>query len=163
MASATSIRPSGASTQFGMGTNEALAGIRIHTKLSTFLTWRRWLWSQRFEWGLFKRDTQLAIEASGENSTLFLLGTATNVRGFDNNYLGPIDEFSLEPLGGESLAFFSQDLTFDTGLFDLGLGLSAFVDGGWVWQSYKDFMSSDPVVTGGFGLVWNSPVGWMRI
>ncbi len=133
---------------------------RYTAKLSTFKSWGRLLWTQRFEWGKYEAPDASRPENLKE-SPFFLLGGSTNVRGFSRNFLGPLDVDSREPLGGEGLFFFSEEGVYDVGY--QGLGAALFVDGGWNWERFEDMFDRSLVTTGGLGLVWNSPVGYFRI
>ncbi len=144
-----------------LGSDDDFLGTRLNGKLTYFKAWGPVIWTQRVEAGYYVRteDSVRVFPDTDDISPLFFLGSANDVRGFDNHFLGPIEEGA--PVGGEALFFASQELSIDLGY--LGLGLSPFVDGGWVWAEREDFLNDDLAISGGLGLYWNSPVGYFRI
>ena len=157
--------------------DENLTGKRATTKLTTFLNFgpvmelsrerKHLLWQQRIEAGFYKTGTESRPE-SVEDSPFFLLGGATTVRGFSHNFVGPLeaitgaeDEIFILPKGGAALFFVSQELTYDTGFY--GLGITPFVDGGWVWGDHDEFLKTELAISGGLGLSVDTPFGYFRL
>jgi len=141
--------------------DEDFVGTRLNGRVTYFRSWGPLLWTQRLELGQYIRSAEdpNPFPDTADISPLFFLGTANDVRGFTENLLGPND--GQDPIGGEAMFFASQELSIDLGYF--GLGLSPFVDSGFVWEKRDDFFETDPVITGGIGLYWNSPIGYFRI
>jgi outer membrane protein assembly factor BamA len=115
-----------------------------------------------------RTGTDAAGQALGapEDSPLFLLGGPNTVRGFEQNFLGPFrilprEEVAIEPSGGEGLFSFSQEITYDTLLY--GMGITPFVDGGLVWGNYDQIFDNELVMSWGLGLSFDTPVGYFRI
>lgn len=143
-----------------LSTPDSFEGVRLTGKLNTFKAWGSLFWRQRFEAGILTaEDANELRPLQSVDSTLFVLGGPNSIRGFEANFVGPLAK--LEPLGGNAFSFFSQELTFETPYF--GMGLSPFVDGGWVWQDYHDWLSSKLVITGGLGLSFDTPAGYFRL
>ncbi|CAM2067020.1 BamA/TamA family outer membrane protein [Sulfidibacter corallicola] len=163
----------------GFGTDSAVAGTRLLGKMSLFRSWEKWQWTHRLEAGGVYQDTPSEARQEGNDEDLvFFLGGSTNLRGFNQNFAGPIfvrviggsttDPETGEPsppeygaAGGRSMFFMSEELTYHTNWY--WIELSSFVDTGWVWQDYQDFLRKDMVVTGGFGLGIDSPIGYFRL
>ena len=147
-----------------LGTNQILAGWRALGKFNTFYTFGRWRWWQRFEAGLYSRefDSNNVLDDEADNN-LFFLGGPKSIRGFGYQLTGPLRENtdgSLVAIGGQAMAIWTQELNFDLNLY--GLGLSPFVDGGWVWSNRDDFLKDGMVITGGLGLTLETPIGRFR-
>ena len=93
------------------------------------------------------------------------------MRGYNLNLVGPLsisenqsedgDPLSVRAAGGEALVFFSEELTYNTPYF--GLGVTPFVDGGWIWQDADQLLDTDVVISAGLGLSLDSPIGYFRI
>lgn len=148
-----------------LGTNDILSGWRLLTKFNNFYTWGRLRWWQRIEAGLYERElTTSSVLEDQADTNLFLLGGPKSIRGFKYQLVGPLDlgvENKLTPLGGQAMTIFTQELNYDLNF--LGMGLSPFVDGGWVWRNREDFLSDDLIITGGLGLTFQTPVGNIRV
>lgn len=151
-------------------TEEAFEGTRMLSKLSVYKTWGRFLWAQRFELGYYLRKiSDRSIQDDLDESQFFTLGGSSTVRGYDTYFLGPIevrnieegDGFEILARGGEGMAFFSQEISFDTKLYDIWI--TPFADGGWVWADRDDFLTSDPVISAGIGISIETPVGRFRV
>ncbi len=151
-----------------LGTLDEFEGLRLTGKLNAFKAWGSLFWRQRLEAGILTTDPSPELELDRLfDPILFVLGGPNSIRGFDVNFVGPLaDPFltakeEAEPLGGNAYAFFSEELTFETPYF--GMGFSPFVDGGWVWADYRDWLSSGLVVTGGLGISFDTPAGYFRL
>ncbi|MDJ0838888.1 MAG: BamA/TamA family outer membrane protein [Acidobacteriota bacterium] len=158
-----------------LNADTALLGTWVDGRFTSFKTWGRWMWSNRLEVGAYMRDFEEDQSRPEDltSSPYFLLGGSRTVRGFDLHRVGPLD-FSFvgyneegelsgtpAPIGGESLFFFSQEMTYDTRFY--GLGINPFVDGGWVWENHDDLFSTPLVITGGLGLSLDLPIGYFRL
>nr|WP_243435748.1 BamA/TamA family outer membrane protein [Acanthopleuribacter pedis] len=165
----------------GFGTDEAVEGTRWLGKMSRFQSWNKWLWTHRLESGIYRRTQDLEVSGGGTGSgsevdTVFFLGGSTTMRGFDQEFAGPIgkelsatlDEDGvtiLSPptfrgLGGDAMFFMSEELTYHTNWY--WIEVAGFVDTGWVWNKYDEMFDFSPAVTGGFGLGIDSPIGYFR-
>jgi len=147
-----------------LGTNAIFSGWRALGKFNSFLTKGRWRWWQRIEAGLYERElrTNNVLEDNADNN-LFFLGGPKSIRGFSYQMAGPFrvgSDDSPLPQGGQAMAIFTQEINFDLNLY--GLGLSPFVDGGWVWRDREDFLDDGIAVTGGLGLTLETPIGRFR-
>lgn len=90
----------------------------------------------------------------------FFSGGTRSVRGFDDNSLGPRDEFN-NPLGGSFKVGGSGEIIFPVPFLkdNKAIRLSGFVDVGNVFAEVGDFKSGDLRSSVGMSLVWLSPVG----
>jgi len=142
-----------------------LLGTWFDSRLSSYVTRGRWMWSQRYELGVYRRESESQARNLDDPDELpfFLLGGARTVRGFRLHHVGPLRRIDDEliPFGGEAVVFFSQELSFDTRLY--GLGINPFIDGGWAWAEYEDLLSSPLAISGGVGLSMDTPIGYFRI
>ncbi len=87
------------------------------------------------------------------------LGGANNMRGFNFREVGPVDEFD-NPIGGNSLAYLTFELTFPIVTRVRG---AVFSDMGFVNTDSYDFSSSGANVDIGIGLRLDLPIGPIRI
>lgn len=97
----------------------------------------------------------------------FFIG-GDNFRGFEVAGVGPRDTLTTDSLGGNAYYVGTLELRFPLGLpEELGLGGAIFSEAGSVWQVDDSgpniFDSSELRVTTGFGLLWSSPFGPIRI
>ena len=90
----------------------------------------------------------------------FFCGGAYSVRGYEERMVGPIDELSKDPVGGEFLAVFNLEYTYP--LLDV-LRLAAFYDTGNVWQKASGFGGGDLKSSVGLGVRIKTPVGPIRL
>lgn len=149
----------------GLGTDSFLSGWRGLAKFNSFFTFGRWRWWQRYEAGLYQREFSFIgpIEDDSDEN-LFFLGGPKSIRGFGYQLIGSLQENAegnLVTNGGRAMAVWTQELNFDLKLY--GLGLSPFVDGGWVWENREDFLKDGMVITGGIGLTLETPIGRFRL
>lgn len=87
------------------------------------------------------------------------LGGANNMRGFNFREVGPVDEFD-NPIGGNSLAYLTFELTFPIVTRVRG---AVFSDMGFVNTDAYDFSTSSANVDIGIGLRLDLPIGPIRI
>lgn len=149
----------------GLGTNDVLSGWRALSKFNYFFSRGRWRWWQRLEAGVYQRELNTTSVLEDEADTnLFFLGGPKSIRGIGYQLAGPLRESGngrVLAQGGQAMTIFTQEINYDLNLY--GLGLSPFVDGGWVWRDREDFLSSDLLITGGLGLTLETPIGRFRI
>lgn len=105
----------------------------------------------------------------------FFLGS-NDIRGFANDGVGPRDEDSLDPLGGNIYLSSTTELSFPLGLpEELGFTGSVFSDIGTLFETDDEdivlpggdvsrlFDRSSPRASVGVGVSWKSPLGPIRI
>lgn len=89
------------------------------------------------------------------------------IRGFQNAGIGPHDEATRDALGGNKYYVGSVEQQFPSGLpDDVGLKGAVFTDVGSLWGVSGPGIggaSPNPRVSVGFGILWNSPFGPVRI
>lgn len=90
----------------------------------------------------------------------FFAGGIRSVRGFEDNSLGPRDSND-EPFGGAFRTTASAELFFPMPLAadNESVRMSAFVDAGQVYESFRDFETDELRASAGLALTWMSPVG----
>lgn len=91
-----------------------------------------------------------------------------DLRGFRNAGIGPRDTSTRDSLGGNEYYTGTAELRFPLGLpEEIGLSGAVFSDVGSLWNSDDNgptiFDSSSLRASGGFGLLWASPFGPIRI
>jgi len=89
-------------------------------------------------------------------SERFFAGGVTSVRGFEKDFLGPIDPISGKPTGGEALFLINTEARLP--LSDRLTGIW-FLDGGNVFERPSDFDPFDLRFATGPGLAIGTPVG----
>lgn len=87
------------------------------------------------------------------------LGGANNMRGFNFREVGPKDEFG-NPIGGNSLAYITAELTFP--IISRVRG-AVFTDWGFVNAASYDWNSSNVNADFGFGIRLDLPIGPIRL
>jgi len=87
------------------------------------------------------------------------LGGANNMRGFNFREVGPVDEFG-NPIGGNSLAYLTFELTFPIVARVRG---AVFSDMGFVNVDAYDFSTENTNVDIGIGLRLDLPIGPIRV
>jgi len=94
----------------------------------------------------------------------FLAGGDGSVRGFENNTLGPKDEFE-EALGGSLLTVGTVELIFPVPFVKdkNAFRLSSFFDVGNVYGTNEDFSFDELRYSVGLGLTWLSPFGALTV
>lgn len=90
----------------------------------------------------------------------FFSGGTRSVRGFDDNSLGPRDEFG-NPLGGSFKVGGNAEIIFPIPFVkdSKSVRLSGFIDVGNVFAKVSDFESAELRSSIGMSVVWLSPVG----
>lgn len=104
-------------------------------------------------------------EGYGDTSQLpffenFFAGGPRSVRGYDDNTLGPKDQFN-NPLGGAFKMTGSVELLFPPPLLDevADTRVSTFIDFGNVYQDFDAFDAGEIRAAVGIGATWQAPVG----
>ncbi len=90
----------------------------------------------------------------------FFAGGIRSVRGFEDNTLGPKDEFG-EAIGGSFLTVFNAEIIFPLPFVETASAtrLSAFFDIGNVYSDINTFEAGDLRYSAGLAGVWASPLG----
>jgi outer membrane protein insertion porin family len=86
----------------------------------------------------------------------FFAGGASTIRGYKERSIGPIDQATKDPLGGEAMLIGNVEYLYP--IFDF-LKLAAFYDIGNVWEKQKDFSSGGFKSGIGFGVRIKTPIG----
>jgi outer membrane protein assembly factor BamA len=92
-------------------------------------------------------------------SERFFAGGDTTLRGFRRDRVGPIDPVSDDPIGGEGLFLFNEELRFP--IFRILQGV-VFYDAGNVYRTLQDYTLSDLRHVAGAGLRIATPIGPFR-
>ena len=90
----------------------------------------------------------------------FYAGGADSIRGYNERKVGPIDDLTEDPIGGESLLVCNLEYTY--ALMDF-LKVAAFFDTGNVWRKVEDFGAGGFKSGIGFGLRINTPIGPVKL
>jgi outer membrane protein assembly complex protein YaeT len=114
-----------------------------------------WVWASNYRIGLADAFDQVLIP-----SKRFFAGGGDSVRGFQRDFVGPLDPFFLTPEGGESLFVMNQELRFPVSKW---LSAVAFYVAGNVYRELTDFNPLDLRHSLGFGLRLNTPVALLRL
>ena len=122
------------------------------------------------EWGLIFAAIAGNVFGIGEDVPInhrFFVG-GKDFRGFERSGIGPRDGTTNDALGGNSFYVLSAELGFPLKLSDeYGFTGAFFADAGSLFgvddNGVEITDSSDPRVTVGFGLGWNSPFGPLRL
>ena len=93
----------------------------------------------------------------------FFAGGSNTFRGEEFELLGPIDETSLKPYGGEAVLLFNNEFSWAIFPSWKALQLAAFFDLGNVYASLDDFQPFDLLGAAGAGLRYRTPLGPVRI
>jgi len=107
-------------------------------------------------------DSSSSDDGYGNGVPIFdrlYLGGANNLRGFNFREVGPVDPDD-NPIGGNSLAYLTTELTFPIMSRVRG---AVFGDAGYVNEGAYDFGSSNLNADIGFGLRLDLPIGPIRI
>jgi len=86
----------------------------------------------------------------------FFAGGAYTIRGYHERKIGPIDNISHDPLGGESMAIGNIEYTYP--LFSF-LKAAVFFDSGNVWSKINKLGSGGLKSSAGFGFRIKTPIG----
>ncbi|MCB1621651.1 MAG: outer membrane protein assembly factor BamA [Thiothrix sp.] len=107
--------------------------------------------------------------ASGEMDGLpffekYYAGGIRSVRGFESSSLGPLDSNG-SAKGGDFLMTATAEVQFPVPFAReiKGLKMSAFVDGGNVFEDYDSFKADELRYSAGIGVVWLSPIGPLEV
>ncbi|MEI6034126.1 MAG: outer membrane protein assembly factor BamA [Verrucomicrobiae bacterium] len=107
-------------------------------------------------------DTSAVDGGYGNGVPIFdrlYLGGANNMRGFNFREVGPVDQYG-NPIGGNSLAYLTLELTFP--IISRVRG-AVFTDMGFVNVASGDFGTTNANVDAGFGLRLDLPIGPVRV
>lgn len=124
---------------------------------------KQWVWSVLGSgghiFGYGGRDVRI--------SNRFFVG-GDDLRGFRNSGIGPRDTATRDALGGNAYYTGSTEMRFPLGLpEEVGLSGAAFTDVGSLWDSDDSgagiFDTNSPRVSVGFGILWTSPFGPIRV
>ena len=101
------------------------------------------------------------VDAYGDSTKVpiferFFAGGARSIRGYDERKVGPLDDNTSDPIGGEAL--FVGNIEYTVPLIDF-LKLATFFDTGNVWPGVNDFASGSLKSGAGFGLRVKTPIG----
>ena len=89
----------------------------------------------------------------------FFGGGVSDIRGFDDNSLGPKDQFC-RSVGGDMKVAFGTELAFPIPFVEArGTRLAWFIDVGNVFQDYSTFDSDLLRASTGISLTWQAPIG----
>lgn len=144
-----------------LGSSDQANGIRLSGSQTYFHTWGPVMWSHRLKAGWYKPKIPLETVPSEQDPVVFYLGGPTTLRGYEHNRAGVYSVSDEAWVGGEAMFFWSEELTYMTPWF--GLGVTPFVDSGRVWPQIDDIRFSDLLVSAGLGLSWDSPLGYLRL
>ncbi|UCD15036.1 MAG: outer membrane protein assembly factor BamA, partial [Candidatus Omnitrophota bacterium] len=86
----------------------------------------------------------------------FFAGGASTIRGYHERKVGPIDQVTEDPIGGE--AMFVVNLEYTYPLMDF-IKVASFFDSGNVWEDYDDFLNGGLKSSVGLGLRVKTPIG----
>ncbi len=149
---------------FGMATfqfQKLTADIRRFTRLtnSTMLATRVQ------SGGLFNAPTD-----SLPNNIRFYLGGTNSVRGWNRHQLGPkrartdsTGFLEYVPRGGRAMFGFNIEIRQELNFLINGFGIAAFLDGGQIWETFRQ-LETRPLQYGvGGGLRYESPIGPVRV
>jgi outer membrane protein assembly factor BamA len=152
---------------------EGIASEADFTKTYTqFLFFReiapRAVWAQALRVGLaspFGRSRDDPVSTGDALSGVppserFFAGGDTTVRGFRRDRLGPLDPLTGDPVGGEMVVLFNQEVRFPIWRFLHGV---VFYDAGNVFRTRDDFDLDDLRHVAGAGLRFATPVGPFRL
>ncbi len=93
----------------------------------------------------------------------FFAGGSNSFRGERFDELGPVDEDSLKPIGGESLLLLNLELTFPLFLSSKNLKAAVFYDVGNVFEKGDDLSLKSLKNAVGFGIRYRTPLGPVRL
>ena len=101
------------------------------------------------------------VDAYDDSTTVpiferFFAGGARTIRGYEERKVGPLDENTTDPIGGEAMIVANIEYTIPLIEF---VKLAAFVDSGNVWSDMEDFGSGDLYSGIGLGLRVKTPIG----
>jgi len=90
----------------------------------------------------------------------YFAGGSSTVRGYRERKVGPIDESTEDPIGGEALFVGNIEYTYPLADF---LKAATFFDTGEVWKDSSDFLSSQLKSSVGLGFRIKTPIGPVSI
>lgn len=93
----------------------------------------------------------------------FFAGGSNTFRGEEFDLLGPLEEGTLKPLGGEAILLLNAEMTFAPVSSWRELRLAAFFDLGNVYSQLNDFRPFDLQGAIGAGLRYRTPLGPVRL
>jgi outer membrane protein insertion porin family len=86
----------------------------------------------------------------------FFAGGASTIRGYHERKIGPIDDSTEDPLGGESMFVSNVEYTYPLADF---IKVATFFDTGNVWTEFNDFLSGGLKSSVGLGMRVKTPIG----
>jgi len=119
-------------------------------------------------WGMvwYMGGTVATGDGYGDTSGLpfwenYFAGGISSIRGFRANTLGPRDSVTDRPIGGAAKLVGNLELYFPAPFegADKSMRLSAFIDAGNVFPTYRDISTDQVRVSAGVSAIWLSPVG----
>jgi outer membrane protein insertion porin family len=93
----------------------------------------------------------------------FFAGGSNTFRGEEFEMLGPLDDTSLEPYGGEAVSLVNAELTWAIIPSWKDLRIASFLDLGNVYEGLKDFRPFDLRGAAGAGIRYRTPLGPVRL
>ena len=92
----------------------------------------------------------------------FYLGGMNTIRGFDSSSISPRDPETNEKIGGDKMWYANISIMYPL-VKDAGLYGEVFTDFGNVYDVDDNWDFSDYKKTAGFGFLWMSPMGPLRL
>ena len=115
----------------------------------------RIVWASAYRAGAITSDEEFTLIEDR-----FLAGGANTVRGFAQDALGPRTPITNQPIGGEAVAIFNQEIRFP---IYRQLHGGVFLDTGNVFPRPEDVSFDDLRWSTGFGVRYELPFGVVRL